>query len=157
MSFKISAAIAAFASLWLAHPTPISAADVKVGAVTIDQAWSRATPGQARNGAVFFTLTASAADRLVRAESAVAGKTELHTHVHESGVMKMRPVEAIPVEPGKPTKLQPSGFHVMLLDLKAPLKVGDKFPLTLVFEKAGSTVVEVSVGSAGATAPAHTH
>jgi hypothetical protein len=71
--------------------------------------------------------------------------------------MKMRPVEAIPVEPGKPTKLQPSGFHVMLLDLKSPLKVGDKFPLTLVFEKAGSTVVEVSVESAGATAPAHTH
>jgi copper(I)-binding protein len=156
MTFKLSAAFAAFASLVLAF-TPATAHDAKLGPLTIDHPWARATPGQARNGAVYLTIKTSGTegDRLIRAEGAVAEKIELHTHTHDHGVMKMRPVSDIPVAPGKPTKLEPSGLHIMLLNLKAPLKVGDKFPLTLVFEKAGSTSVEVSVEAAGAAAPSH--
>jgi copper(I)-binding protein len=160
MTFKFSAAVAAFAGLALAFSPvsfPAAAHDAKLGPLTIDHPWARATPGQARNGAVYLTIKTSAAegDRLIRAESAVAAKVELHTHLHENGVMKMRPVTDIPVAPGKLTKLEPSGLHIMLLNLKAPLKVGDKFPLTLVFEKAGSTSVEVAVEAAGAAG--HTH
>jgi len=69
--------------------------------------------------------------------------------------MRMRPVEAISVTPGSTTKLEPSGLHVMLLNLKAPLKVGDRFPLTLTFEKAGSVSVEVTVEPVGATGATH--
>lgn len=156
MTFKFSAAFAAFASLALVA-FPATAHDAKLGPLTIDHPWARATPGQARNGAVFLTIKTSGTegDRLIRAEGAVAEKIELHTHAHDHGVMKMRPVTDIPVAPGKLTKLEPSGFHIMLLNLKAPLKVGDKFPLTLVFEKAGSTAVEVMVEAAGAAAPTH--
>jgi len=160
MTFKLSAAFAVFAGLALVvFPAnfPASAHDAKLGPLTIDRPWARATPGQARNGAVYLTIKTSGTegDRLIRAEGAVAEKIELHTHVQESGVMKMRAVADIAVAPGKVTKLEPSGLHIMLLNLKAPLKVGDKFPLTLVFEKAGSTSVEVAVQAAGAAA--HTH
>lgn len=156
MTFKFSAAFAAFAGLALVV-LPAAAHDAKLGPLTIDHPWARATPGQARNGAVYLTIKTSGTegDRLIRAETAVAGKVELHTHLHENGVMKMRPVNDIPVAPGKLTKLEPGGLHIMLLNLKAPLKVGDKFPLTLVFEKAGSTSVEVAVEAAGAAG--HTH
>ncbi len=157
MSFKLSAAIAAAASVLLSVSAPLQAHDFTAGPITIDHPWARATPGQARNGAVFFTLTTKgdAPDRLLRADSMVAGKVELHTHAQENGVMRMRPVDAIPVAPGAPTKLQPSGFHVMLLDLKAPLKVGDTFKLDLMFEKAGKATVEVTVDAVGATGMTH--
>jgi copper(I)-binding protein len=160
MNFKLSAAFAAFAALALVvFPAsfPAAAHDAKLGPLTIDHPWARATPGQARNGAVYLTIKTSAAegDRLIRAESAVAGKVELHNHINDGGVMRMRPVNDIPVAPGKLTKLEPSGLHIMLLNLKAPLKVGDRFPLTLVFEKAGSLSVDVAVEAAGAAG--HTH
>jgi copper(I)-binding protein len=148
MFAKLFAAIVALSFLSL----PAAARDFTAGPIIIDQPWARATAGQARNGAAFFTLTTKATtdDRLVSASSPVAEKTELHTHLHENGVMRMRKVDTIPVQPGKPTKLEPSGFHVMLLSLKAPLKVGDVFKLDLEFEKAGKTTVEVTVRSIGA-------
>jgi len=153
MSFKFSAAFAALICLSL----PAAAHDFTAGPIVIDHPWARATPGQARNGAAFFTLSTKAetGDRLLSASSAVAAKTELHTHLHENGVMRMRPVESIPVTPGKATKLEPSGFHVMLLSLKAPLKVGDVFTLDLQFEKAGKTTVEVVVEAVGAHSATH--
>lgn len=126
--------------------------DYKKGGVHVDHPWSRATAPQARNGAAYFVLNATGADsdRLVSAASPVAEKVELHTHLMEDGVMKMRPVVAIEVAPGSPTALQPGGLHVMLLGLKAPLVKGEKFPLTLTFEKAGELKVDVNVEDAGA-------
>lgn len=126
--------------------------DYKKGGVHVDHPWSRATAPQARNGAAYFVLNATGADsdRLLSAASPVAEKVELHTHLMEDGVMKMRPVVAIEVTPGSPTALQPGGLHVMLLGLKAPLVKGEKFPLTLTFEKAGELKVDVNVEDAGA-------
>lgn len=140
---------------------PVSAHDYKQGGVHVDHPWSRATAPQARNGAAYFVLNATGAesDRLLSAASPVAEKVELHTHLMEDGVMKMRPVTAIEVAPGSPTTLQPGGLHVMLLGLKAPLAKGEKFPLTLKFEKAGELKVDVKVedAGAGAGAPAVEH
>ena len=130
--------IAAFAAL-LAFPA--FAADIKV-----DDAWARPTLGQARNGAAYLTIsTTGTADRLIAASAPVAGKTELHTMTMNNNVMQMRPVDAIQVTPGTDVKLQPGGLHVMLLDLKSPLKLGEKFPLTLKFERGGEIQVQVEV------------
>ncbi|HYH20900.1 MAG TPA: copper chaperone PCu(A)C [Azospirillum sp.] len=126
-----------------------------VGSITIADPWSRATAPGAANGAFFFVATNAGgeADRIVSASSPVAQKVELHTHRHEDGVMKMRPVEAIEVKPGEPAMLRPGGLHVMLMGLKEPLKQGSRFPVTLTFAKAGAVTVEVPVQEAGAMGP----
>jgi copper(I)-binding protein len=70
--------------------------------------------------------------------------------------MQMRQVAAIEIHPGTPTVLQPGGMHVMLIDLKQPLKEGERIPLTLEFERAGTVEIMVSVERAGARAPGNT-
>ncbi len=134
--------LAAFAALLaLSAPWPAFAADIK-----IDDAWARPTLGQVRNGAAYLTITTTGTpDRLVAVSSPAAGKAELHTMTMNNNVMQMRPVDAIQVTPGTEVKLQPGGLHVMLLDLKSPLKLGDKFPLTLKFERGGEVQVQVEI------------
>jgi hypothetical protein len=68
----------------------------------------------------------------------------------DMGMMKMRPVPGLSVAPGKPVKLAPGGYHIMLMGLKAPLKQGDSFPLTLRFEHAAPMTVTVNVEAIGA-------
>ncbi len=71
-----------------------------------------------------------------------------------NGVMKMRPVEGgLAIDPGKTVKLAPSGYHLMIMDLKSPLKQGDKVPVTLEFEKAGKVAVTLDVQGVGAQGP----
>ncbi len=144
-------------TLVLLGASAASAHGFKAGAVEIDHPWSRATAPSAANGAAYFVLSTNGKeeDRLLSASTPVAEKAELHTHLMDNGVMKMRPVNAIEVAPGSPTALAPGGLHVMLLGLKQPLVKGKSFPLTLVFEKAGPTVVQVDVQGAGETAPSH--
>lgn len=142
--------IVAAAALWLAAITvsPLASAQQ---AVQVKEPWARATAGKV--GGVFLTLApGAAADRLTSAQSPVAGKVELHTTVKDGDVMRMRPVNAIEVKPGAPVELKPGGLHIMLIDLKQPLKQGDRIPLQLVFEKAGPVAVTVEVRGAGATA-----
>jgi len=80
----------------------------------------------------------------------VAGEAQLHTTITDNGVMKMRPVSAIDLKPGASVTLKPGGMHVMLMDLKQPLKNGDSFPIALTFEKAGKVNATVKVQKAGA-------
>jgi copper(I)-binding protein len=119
----------------------------------IEQPWARATPGGARNGAAYVTLESATPDALVSASTPVAEKAEVHTNVLEGGVMKMMPVEEVPLDPGKKVVLKPGGEHIMLFDLKRPLKEGDRVPLTLTFRNAGKREVEVRVEKPGAGAP----
>jgi copper(I)-binding protein len=134
---------------------PARAEDYRVGDIRIERPWARATPGNARIGAAYFTLedVGPSPDRLIRVETPVAAAVELHTHMMHDNVMQMRPVGAIEVHPGTPTVLQPGGLHVMLVDLKAPLKEGDQFPLTLQFERAGRIEIRVPIERAGARGP----
>ena len=105
-------------------------------AVRVDGAWARASvPGQKGTGA-FMRLTAQDGARLVRAESPAAGVTEVHEMKMEGDVMKMRAVPALELPAGKTVELKPGGYHVMLLDLKAPLEKGSTVPVTLVFQDA---------------------
>jgi copper(I)-binding protein len=137
------------------------AGDVKVGDITVEGPWARASAGSARAGAAFMTLNnaGTADDKLIAASTTVADKAELHTHIREGDIMRMRPVEAIDVPAGGIAELQPGGEHVMLMGLKQPLKEGEAFPLTLTFEKAGPVTIEVTVTGAGAMGqdPMHGH
>jgi periplasmic copper chaperone A len=136
---------------------PARADDVKAGDLTISQGWARATPRGAKVGGGYLTIQngGSAPDRLVSASTDVAGKVEIHEMTMSNGVMKMRPLEkGLTVEPGKTVKLAPGGYHLMLMDLKNPLKQGEKVPVTLDFEKAGKVGVSLDVEGVGAQGPA---
>jgi len=139
----------------MALAAPAGAHEFKLGNLTIDHPWARASIGQAKVGAAYFALInhGEEPDRLIGVETPVAERPALHTHLMEEGVMKMRPVEAIEIDPGAPTLLQPGGLHVMLMGLKAPLVEGESFPLVLTFEKSGSIEIEVTVDSATAMGP----
>ncbi len=107
-----------------------------IAQVSVTEPWVRATvPAQKVTGA-FMQLKAAQASRLVEVRSPVAGLVELHEMAMDGGVMKMRPVPGVALPAGTEVKLAPGGYHVMLLDLKQPLKTGDTVPLTLVVEGA---------------------
>jgi len=147
-------ALAAFIAAALG--TAVRAEDVKAGDLVISQAWTRATPGGAKTGGGFLTIEnkGSAADRLVSASADVAGKVEVHEMAVNDGVMKMRPIEGgLAIEPGKTVKLAPGGYHLMMMNLKNPLKQGEKLPVTLQFEKAGKVTVTLDVEGVGAKGP----
>jgi copper(I)-binding protein len=130
--------------------------DVKAGDLVISQAWSRATPNGAKIGAGYLTIEnkGTAADKLVGVSGDVSPRIEVHEMSMNNGVMKMRPVDGgLTIDPGKTVKLAPSGFHLMIMDLKTPLKQGDKLPLTLQFEKAGKVAVTLDVQGVGAQGP----
>jgi copper(I)-binding protein len=120
-------------------------------AVSVDNAWARATAASAKTGAVYFTIVdRGAPDELLAASTPAAEKAELHQTIQEGAVMKMRPVGALPVAQDKPLTFAPGGYHVMLINLKHPLLVGQRFPLTLTFQNAGPIQTSVLVKGAGA-------
>jgi copper(I)-binding protein len=98
--------------------------------------WARATPPGAANGAAYLQLTNTGerTGRLVGARSPLAERVELHTHVMESGMMRMQQVAAIDLPPGERVRLEPGGLHLMLFGLRQPLVAGQQLPLTLELE-----------------------
>ena len=129
-----------------------TAHDYTLKSLSIDHPFARATPPGAKTGGAFFVIenTGNTADKLIRVATPVAGATELHEMTMDGGVMKMRAMTAIDIPAGGKLELRPGGYHVMMLDLKQPLKAGDKVPLTLTFENAGSILVSVDVEAMGA-------
>ena len=124
---------------------PAAAADT-VGDITIKEPWARATVG-AGAGAAFLAIDNAGAtpDRLVGASSPVSKTTELHTHIRDGEVMRMRQIDAIDVPAKATTTLQPGGLHIMFMQLAEPLAAGGSFPLTLRFAEAGEVTVTVQV------------
>jgi hypothetical protein len=142
--------------LLLLIPSAVIAANYKVGALEIDSPWARATAPTAPAGGGYLTIVnkGTTADRLVAVRSPVAQAAAIHEMKMEGNIMRMRELDkGLEIPAGGTVTLAPSGFHVMLMGLKGPLKQGTKVPLTLVFEKAGSIDVELSVESLGATQP----
>ena len=133
-------------------------------AVQVEGAWARASvQGQKGTGA-FMRLTAKDGARLVRAESPAAGVAEVHEMKMDGDVMKMRAMPALDLPAGKTVELKPGSYHIMLLDLKAPLAKGSAVPLTLVFQDAQGTEsrldLSLPVAAAapgGAPAQGHSH
>lgn len=125
----------------------------------IEKPWARATaPGASvAGGYMLIRNQGAAADRLVGASSPAAGKVELHVHINDNGVMKMREVPGYDV-PGKGAfELKPGGAHLMFMSIKRPFKEGEKLPVKLKFEKAGEVNAEFQVGGMGGGAPAMQH
>ncbi|HWV95662.1 MAG TPA: copper chaperone PCu(A)C [Xanthobacteraceae bacterium] len=136
--------------------SPAQAQEVKASDLVIAQAWTRATPGGAKVAGGYLTIEnkGATADRLIGGSTPVAGKLEVHEMSVTDGVMKMHPVAGgLAVEPGKTVKLAPGGYHLMMMELKQPLKQGEKVPVTLQFEKAGKVDVSLNVQGLGAQSP----
>jgi copper(I)-binding protein len=123
----------------------------------ISNAFARATPPGAKVAGAFMSIEnqGKEADRLVSASSPVAGLVEIHEMAMDGGLMKMRAVKGIDLKPGATVELRPGGYHVMLEDLKQPLKQGEQVPVLLTFEKAGTVEIKVKVEPMGAAAHAH--
>jgi copper(I)-binding protein len=111
----------------------VSAADI----AKIDSAWVGATvPGQSV-AAAYMNITARTAAALTAIQTPIAAKSELHNMTMDRGVMKMRPASRIELPAGKTVSLKPGGYHAMLIDLKHPLKPGERVALTLTMESQG--------------------
>lgn len=126
--------------------------------ISLNNVWGRfSAPGMTMSG-VFMDIANQSGkdDVLVGGSTPVAGKVELHTHVNDNGVMRMREVEGgIALAKGKTASLQPGGLHVMLIGLKQPLKIGDSFPLTLKFKQAKPQTITVNIKAGPNMAAGH--
>ena len=116
--------------------------------IKIENGWSRATPPGAKIAAGYLTIrnASKTADKLVAAASPAAEKVETHVTVKEGDIFRMREVKGYDIPAGGAFELKPGGAHLMLVNIKAPLKEGDKVPLTLRFERAGELKTELHVG-----------
>ena len=125
--------------------------------IQVSDPWARATGKAAHSGVAYLALENSggASDTLVSASTPAAGRVELHTHIKDGDIMRMRQVQSVEIGARSKVQLKPGGVHLMLLDLKGPLAEGTHFPLTLRFEKAGEVTVEVAVQGAGAMGKGH--
>ncbi len=121
--------------------------------VEIENGWTRATPPGAKIAAGYLTIrnTSATADKLVAASSPAAGRVETHVTIEEGGISRMRPVKGYDIPANGAFELRPSGAHLMLVNLKAPLKEGERVPLVLKFAHAGEVRTELEVKPLGTT------
>ena len=137
---------------------PSMAQDYKLGSLEITTPWTRATAPTARTGGGFMTITnkGTTADRLVSARSTVSEKVEIHEMQMDGSVMRMRELaKGLDIPPGATVMLKPGSYHIMFMELKAPLAKDAKVSVTLVFEKAGSIDVQLNVQAMGAMPQGH--
>jgi periplasmic copper chaperone A len=151
--FLVLCAIAA-----LTMPLSSTAAE----SVKVANAWVRAPAAGQQTVAAYLDLTSDREMSVVAAGSPVAGRVEMHSMTMDGGVMRMRALPRIDLPAGQTVKLGPGGAHLMLLDLKRPIKAGDTVPLVLSLQPtgAGSTSVTTVTAQAEvrpATASPHNH
>jgi copper(I)-binding protein len=156
------------ASLATAIGTTAFAGENKSSALTIEGAWVRPSIGKSGNSAAYMTISnaGGTADTLISVTTPRANKAQLHTHIRDKDIMRMRHVkDGVTVPAHGTVVLKPGGFHVMLMRLETPIKKGEKIPLTLTFKQAGDVTVQAHVqmkpGMAGhmrqKKAPMHKH
>lgn len=145
-SVALAALTAVSAARAQMSPQPGAATDI-----TIDNARAGATPGPVRNGAVYLTVTdRGQPDRITGVSTPIAMEAGMHESSNDKGVMRMRPIQSLPIGPGAPVTFAPGGYHIMITGLQHPLKAGDTFPLTLTFERSAPVTAAVTVERAGA-------
>ena len=133
-------------ALSAAFAAPACAAGAADSITAVDPHVRMVPPGQPTTGAFFVLKNADDKDhKVVKVESAAAQVTEMHNHVNEGGMMKMRPIKDIEIKAKGETALKPGSLHVMLIDLKQPLKEGDSVALKLTFEDDSSKEITVPV------------
>lgn len=130
--------------------------DYKIGAIEIDNVWSRATPNGAKVAGGFFTIinNSKTADRLISVSSELSDKTQIHSMEVTDGIMKMRhQADGIEIPAGAKIEFKPGSYHVMFMDITKTLKEGDEIKGKLIFEKAGSVDVVFTVLGMGTEKP----
>ncbi len=127
------------------------------GEIQVRHPWSRATAPGAKVAAGYMEIrnNGAQADRLLSAETPVAQRVELHVTRQEGDVMRMRQVQAYDIPARERFELRPSGPHLMLVDIKRPLKKGERIPMKLRFERAGEVEVQLEVQDLGSRHPHH--
>lgn len=148
---RLLSTIGLAAALYMQAPdTEAQAGDAghgQAGDVMVHDGWARASLGKAPNSTAYMTLMTKgdAADALIAVSTPLAEKAELHTHVMDGDIARMRPVEAIEIAPGEPAVLEPGGLHVMLMGLEEKLEEGSTLLLTLTFENAGEVTLDIPI------------
>lgn len=133
---------------------PVSASNENES-IQIDKPWARASIIKSHPAAAYLTIVnrGGKPDRLVTVSSPVAGKVSIHLSEMTNGVMRMKPVHSLPLDPGARVTLEPGGLHLMLMKLRERLRKGNKLSLTLTFEVAGKIDVKAQILSPGARGP----
>ncbi|MBI1422186.1 MAG: copper chaperone PCu(A)C [Gammaproteobacteria bacterium] len=126
---------------------PLIAATPAADDVTVSKPYVRAVPPGQPNSAAFMQLQNKGATphAVMKAESPVAKVVELHTHINEGGVMKMRQIKKIDIPAQGETMLKPGGLHVMFLGLESELKPGQSVPVTLIYEDGSKVTIQATV------------
>ena len=127
--------------------------------VEIEKPWMRATPPGANVAAGYMTVRNKSAspERLIGASSPAAARVETHVNIKDGDILRMRETKALDISPKGKLELKPGGAHLMLIDLKQPLKEGDTVQVTLKFEKAGDIKADFHVGSLAGPPAEHHH
>jgi hypothetical protein len=127
------------------------------GDLQVRHPWSRATPPGAKVAVGYMEIRnrGSQPDRLLSASSTVAKRVEMHVTQREGEVMKMRQVQSFEIPARERYALRPGGAHFMLVDIVRPLQKGERFAMTLRFERAGELEIELEVQELGSRHPRH--
>ncbi len=155
--FKFLSVVAALTFLLtVVSMSPVGAETVREGDVAIDVVWARASIGTSRPTAAYLTIRneGSEPEVLASIKASVSELAEVHKMTMTDGIARMGPAGAVKIPAGSEVVLNPGGLHVMLMKLKQPLKEGQKFTMTLIFENAGPVDVSVPVLGIGARGPA---
>jgi copper(I)-binding protein len=128
---------------WIGLAVLLYAAQSFAGEVAVSDAWSRATaPGQ-DSAVVGLHITSRKEARMIAVSSPASAEAQMHTMSHENGMMKMRMVESFSLPANKEVVLGGGGDHLMLINLKKPLKAGDSVPLTLTVQFADKSTEKI--------------
>ena len=127
------------------------------GNIQVRHPWSRATAPGAMVAVGYMEIrnTGAQRDRLLVASTPLAQRVEMHVTQRDGEVMRMRQVKDFEIPARERITLRPGGSHLMLVDITRPLTKGERFPVTLRFERAGELQVEVEVQDIGARKPHH--
>jgi copper(I)-binding protein len=137
-----------FSAIGIVFASSVMAQNASVGSIKIENAYTRATaPGQQVAGGFLKIENKGAADQLVSASSPVAGEVQLHEMAMDGNVMKMRQIKDIAVPANGAVELKPGGYHLMFMNIKAPLTAGETVPVKLKFAKAGEVEVKLPVNA----------
>jgi periplasmic copper chaperone A len=130
--------------------TPTFAKNHAIGELTISNTWARPTPPGLTVSAFYFVIESRSnqADRLIGHSSTFASRVDLHETRIEGGMARMRPVKALTIPAKGRVKAEPGGLHMMLIGLTRPLTAGQRIPITLKFERAGTITIEAVVADA---------
>jgi copper(I)-binding protein len=135
---------------------PALAQDYTLGKIKISQVWTRVPPSGSKVAGGFMTITniGAEADTLVGGSALISHRFEVHEMAVVDGVMRMRELTpGLVIKPGETITLKPGSYHVMFMDLAAPIETGKPFKGTLVFEKAGNIEVEYKIEPFGTRVP----